>query len=127
MAEQRWRAAEILRLGIGEGKQLVYARPTYTARVLERPQAALLASCEKFRTLEEHARAAVRHQMASADTNPLAKLSDGVAGRRRIAAARAELQMFARDGFLMSAENLIARCMRVIRRCDCGPYRPRGR
>src|SRR6202521_1588776 len=111
MAQQRWRAAEILRLGIGEGKQLVYARPTYTARALERPQAALLASCERFRTLEEHARAAVGHQLAPGDASPLAKLSDRLTGRRRVAAARAQLQMFARDGFLISEENLIDRCM----------------
>jgi hypothetical protein len=28
MAEQRWRAADIHRLGIGEGQQLVYTRAT---------------------------------------------------------------------------------------------------
>ena len=92
MAEQRWRAAEILRLGIGEGQQLVYSRATYTARVLPRPQAALLASCESFRTIDEHARAAARDQTTLAD-------------------ARVQLQMLARDGLLVSEEDLIAGCM----------------
>src|ERR1700682_3519404 len=58
MAEQRWRAADILRLGVGEGQQLVYTRATRTAQVLPRPQAALLASCQTFRTIDENARAA---------------------------------------------------------------------
>jgi hypothetical protein len=57
MAEQRWRAADILRLGIGEGQQLVYSRATRTAQVLPRQQAAFLASCQTFRTIDEHARA----------------------------------------------------------------------
>jgi len=38
MAERRWRAADILRLGIGEGQQLVYTRATRTAQVLPRSQ-----------------------------------------------------------------------------------------
>jgi hypothetical protein len=62
MAEQRWRAADILRLGIGEGQQLVYTRATRTAQVLPRAQAALLASCQTFRTIDEHARAAASHK-----------------------------------------------------------------
>jgi hypothetical protein len=92
MAEQRWRAAEILRLGIGEGQQLVYSRATYTARVLPRPQAALLASCKSFRTIDEHARAAANDQTALAD-------------------ARLQLEMLAREGLLISEEDLIAGCM----------------
>src|SRR3984893_18480950 len=92
MAEQRWRAAEILRLGIGEGQQLVYSRPTYTARVLARPLAALLASCTAFRTIDEHAQAAVRDQPTLAD-------------------ARLQLQRLAEEGLLISEEDLIAGCM----------------
>ena len=86
MAVQRWRAAEILRLGIGEGEQLGYSRATRAARVLERPIAALLASCQAFRTLDEHARAAGNS-----------------------AATRAQLQMLAHDGLLVEEAALRAR------------------
>src|SRR3982074_550935 len=88
MAEQRWRAAEVLRLGIGEGQQLVYARPNRAVRVLERQQAAFLASCDSFRTIDGHVRASAG--------NPN---------------ARAQLEAFARDGLLTSEQDLIARCL----------------
>jgi hypothetical protein len=94
MAEQRWRAADILRLGIGEGQQLVYSRATRTAQVLPRPQAALLASCQTFRTIDEHARAAAS-QIEPND----------------IAATRAQLETFARDGLLVEEASLRARCL----------------
>src|SRR6202011_443016 len=94
MAEQRWRAADILRLGIGEGQQLVYTRATRTARVLPRPQAALLASCQTFRTIDEHARAAASQLEPSS-----------------MAATRAQLEMFARDDLLVEESSLRARCL----------------
>ncbi len=96
MAEQRWRAADILRLGIGEGQQLVYTRTTRTARAMPRPQAVLLASCQTFRTIDEHARA--------------------VAGQPNdIAATRTQLQIFARDGLLVEEASLRARCLAAPR------------
>ena len=98
MAEQRWRAADILRLGVGEGQQLVYTRATRTAQVLPRPQAALLASCQTFRTIDEHARAAASQLEPSG-----------------IAATRAQLETFARDGLLVEEASLRARCLAVPR------------
>jgi len=98
MTEQRWRAADILRLGIGDGQQLVYTRATRTARVLPRPQAALLASCQTFRTIDEHARAAASQLEPSG-----------------IAATRAQLQAFARDGLLVEEASLRARCLAAPR------------
>src|SRR5438132_2597850 len=87
MEQQRWRAVDILRLGIGDGQQLVYTRPTRTAQVLPRAQAALLASCQTFRTIDEHARAAASQP------------SD-------VAAIRAQLETFGRDGFLVEEASL---------------------
>jgi len=110
MAEQRWRAAEILRLGIGEGQQLVYARLNRTTRLLERQKAALLASCGTFRTIDEHARASTSTP-AKTHTNPWGKLWDRIAASRRAAAARTQLEVFARDGLLTSEQDLVARCM----------------
>src|ERR1700681_3879682 len=98
MVEKRWRAADILRLGIGEGQQLVYSRATRTARVLPRAQAALLASCQTFRTLDEHARAAPSQLELSA-----------------MASTRAQLQTFARDGLLVEEASLRARCLAAPR------------
>src|ERR1700704_346192 len=92
MAEQRWRAVDILRLGIGNGQQLVYTRATRTAQVLPRPQAALLSSCQTFRTLEEHARAAA--------SNPSG-----------LAATHAQLETFAREGLLVEEASVRARCL----------------
>ncbi|MDQ6884285.1 MAG: hypothetical protein M3077_08645 [Candidatus Dormibacteraeota bacterium] len=103
MVEQRWRAADILRLGIGEGQQLVYTRATRTAQVMPRVQAALLASCQTFRTLDEHARAALS-QLHPSD----------------IAATRAQLQAFARDGLLVEEASLRTRCLAAPHR-DAGP------
>ena len=94
MAEQRWRAADILRLGIGEGQQLVYTRATRTAQVLPRSQAALLASCQMFRTIDEHARAAASQLEPSS-----------------MAATRPQLEAFARDGLLVEEASLRARCL----------------
>jgi hypothetical protein len=94
MAEQRWRAADILRLGIGEGQQLVYTRATRTAQVLPRSQAALLDSCQTFRTIDEHARAAASQLEPSG-----------------MAATRAQLETFARDGLLVEEASLRARCL----------------
>jgi hypothetical protein len=97
MAEQRWRAADILRLGIGEGQQLVYTRATRSAQVLPRPQAALLASCQTFRTIDEHARAAASQLEPSG-----------------IPATRAQLETFARDGLLVEEASLRARCLAAL-------------
>jgi hypothetical protein len=98
MAEQRWRAADILRLGIGEGQQLVYTRATRTSQVLPRPRAALLASCQTFRTIDEHA------QGAASQLEPSS-----------IAATRAQLQAFAGDGLLVEEASLRARCLAAPR------------
>src|SRR4030081_1853315 len=92
MAEPRWRALDILRLGIGEGQQLVYTRAARTAQVLPRPQAALLASCQTFRTIDEHARA------AASDPGG-------------VTATRAHLQTFVRDGLLVEEASVRARCL----------------
>src|ERR1700736_566909 len=94
MAERRWRAADILRLGIGEGQQLVYTRATRTAQVLPRSQAALLASCQMLRTIDEHARAAASQLEPSS-----------------MAATRPQLEAFARDGLLVEEASLRARCL----------------
>jgi hypothetical protein len=91
MAEQVWRAAEILRLGVGAGQQLVYARATRTVRVLERQKAALLASCQTFRTIDDHA---------------------------RTPEARVELEVFARDGLLVEEDALRARCRAAAQKED---------
>jgi hypothetical protein len=102
MAEQRWRAADILRLGIGEGRQLVYTRATRTAQVLPRPQAALLATCQMFRTIDEHA------QAAGSQLEPSG-----------IAATRAQLETFARDGLLVEEASI-----RAAMPCGAAGVRP---
>src|ERR1700704_2573093 len=99
MAKQRWRAAEILRLGIGAGQQLVYARPTQRARVMARQDAGLLAACDTFRTIDEHAR------VATGD------LTTAVA-------VRAQLEAFARDGLLVEEEALRAGCRAAAQKED---------
>jgi hypothetical protein len=104
--KERYRAVGLVTFPAGPGEELVFAEHSRAKKLIPGTGMDLLASCDRFRTLDEHARAIC----AGAGLPP-----------DQITLVREQIGRYASEGLLVSERSILDRCLSSGQRSDPNP------
>jgi len=103
---RQYRCADVLRFPMGDGRELIYSKASCSSRVLQTSAVELLARCQSFQTLENHAQALGKEfKLTSTQSTAIKTL----------------LSQLARKGFLISYEETLNRIQKTADSSDKPP------